>query len=172
MKEVTSKNFGLIIAFWLPGFILLWNLSYLSDLAASAIMPKAGADRSVGDFLFASLGSLALGLLVSAARSLILEPILYWTGVKRVPEASYAKLANKDVLAAFEAAIEAHYRYSQYYGNTLIAVATGLAISFADGITMPAGTLRTVAIVLMVGLALASRKELRAFCEKARHILT
>ena len=28
MKEITDKNFGLLISLWLPNSILLWGLSY------------------------------------------------------------------------------------------------------------------------------------------------
>jgi hypothetical protein len=38
MKEITDKNFGLTIAFLLPGFLLLWFLA-LSDNANSEIGP-------------------------------------------------------------------------------------------------------------------------------------
>jgi hypothetical protein len=31
MKDVTDKNFGVIIAFLLPGFLLLWGLTYSHD---------------------------------------------------------------------------------------------------------------------------------------------
>ena len=26
VKDITDKNFGVVIAFWLPGVILLWGL--------------------------------------------------------------------------------------------------------------------------------------------------
>ena len=62
MKEITDKNFGLIIAFLLPGFLLLWFLA-LSDNDNSEIGPwlKSFSDLSVSGLLYVILASLALG---------------------------------------------------------------------------------------------------------------
>jgi hypothetical protein len=36
-SDVIDKNFGVVIAFWLPGFLLLWGLTYsFTDLGKLA----------------------------------------------------------------------------------------------------------------------------------------
>ena len=76
MKEINDKNFGLIIAFLLPGFLLLWLLS-LSDIGNAEIGAwlKRFSDPSVSGFLYVALASLALGLIISAIR---------WAGARLV----------------------------------------------------------------------------------------
>ena len=54
MREVTGRNFGLLIAYILPGFVSLWGLAEFSPsvkswLAASTATP--GAMPTVGGFL-------------------------------------------------------------------------------------------------------------------------
>ena len=64
MKEVSPGNFGLLIAFLLPGFIVLWGLSYFS---ATVRLWLAGSGQSptVGGFMFVTLASVAAGVTVS-----------------------------------------------------------------------------------------------------------
>jgi hypothetical protein len=77
MKDVTGKNFGVIIAFLLPGFVLLWGLSYSSKPIADWLARSSGSDAAtIGGFLYSTLASLALGLLVSATRWLLVDHFL------------------------------------------------------------------------------------------------
>jgi len=48
------------------------------------------------------------------------------TGVKR-PEWNFENLKDKNRLAAFQEVIENHYRYYQYYANTLTAILMAFA---------------------------------------------
>jgi hypothetical protein len=67
MKDLSDKNFWPLITFCLPGFILLVALTYsfeeVKDWFAAASL-KDGL--SVGGFLYSTLASLSLGLLLSA----------------------------------------------------------------------------------------------------------
>jgi hypothetical protein len=46
MKDINDKNFGVIIAFWLPGFVLLWGLSHsLPDIAVLLSKPNGAICR-------------------------------------------------------------------------------------------------------------------------------
>ena len=133
MKDITDKNFGVIIAFWLPGFLLLWGLSYSSRDIAFWLNKSGGADApTVGNFLYVTLASLAAGLLISAFRWLFVDHFLsvcgVWVKGLRRPELNMSRLVNKDVLAAFGGAVENHYRYYQYYSNTLVAVTFGFIV--------------------------------------------
>jgi hypothetical protein len=74
MKDVTAKNFGVVIAFLLPGFILLWGLSFSSDLVSTWLAKSSSGSASVGGFLYSTIASLALGLIVSAARWALHRP--------------------------------------------------------------------------------------------------
>jgi hypothetical protein len=51
MKDVNEKNFGVIIAFWLPGFLFLWGLSYSWPEVATWLAKSGSGDApTVGDF--------------------------------------------------------------------------------------------------------------------------
>ena len=132
MKDLTENNFGVIIAFLLPGFVLLYGLTYSSNEVALWLAKSSDKDSlTVGGFLYATLASLALGLIVSAARWLVIDTVLKWMGVRN-PGLKYEKLKDRDTLAAFSAVVANHYRYYQYYANTLIALAGGFVVYLAN----------------------------------------
>jgi hypothetical protein len=176
MKDVTDKNFGVVIAFWLPGFLLLWGLSYSSpDIASWLSGSSRLGEASVGSFLYSTLASLAVGLLISAVRWLVVDHFLWLCGYcvehLRRPELDLSRLTNKDVMAAFSGAVENHYRYYQYYSNTLIAVIIGF-IDYAwneGGIELS----RLTVAVIGVGIALllAAGDSLRKYHKAASQIL-
>ena len=59
MKDITEKNFGMLISFSLPGFILLYSLSFSFPELKEWLAGTAAKDSlSVGDFLYSALASL------------------------------------------------------------------------------------------------------------------
>jgi hypothetical protein len=128
MKDITEKNFGVIIAFLLPGFLLLWLLSVSDvDLSSAGLRTLNTTDQSVGGFLTITLAALAVGMVISAVRWAIIDTFLrfFWrkwgTPLAKLP--SFSQLKEKDAFLVFQGIIENHYRYYQYYSNTLIAIA-------------------------------------------------
>jgi hypothetical protein len=166
MKDISDKNFGPLIAFCLPGFILLLGLSYsfpdLKDwLAISA--SKDGA--SIGGFLYSTLASLSLGLLLSGLRWATVDQFLereYRVFGEPLPEIDFKELDQKDKLAAFLGVVENHYRYYQYYSNSLVAVELG-GLSYLYNIRK-ASALQWILVLFLIGiLYLASRDCFRKF---------
>jgi hypothetical protein len=170
MKDVSNENFGVIIAFWLPGFILLWGLSLsMPHLSAWLAHPPGTVDgATVGDFLYATLASLALGLLISAVRWLVVDNILRYS--KTLPTINFANLTDKDVFAAFLAANENHYRYYQYYSNTLIAILVAFIFYLLYG-PQHVPFVGWIVVLLAIGiLFLASRDAFTKYHERAAAI--
>ncbi len=117
---VSSKTFGLAIAFLTPGFIVVWPLSsYLPTLGLW--LGSSPQQVTIGGFFYATVASLAAGLVVSAIRSTVLDFIHHKTGIRR-PTLNYAKL--QDNKEAFDIVIEGFYRYYQFYGNDWVGFKT------------------------------------------------
>lgn len=119
MGEVTTKNFGLLIAYVLPGFLALWAISPYSPTIQTWLGTSVADAPTVGGFLYVTLGSVAAGLTVSALRWLILDALHHRTGLTK-PRWDFSRLSAK--LNAFDVLNEQHYRYYQFYGNTLVAL--------------------------------------------------
>jgi hypothetical protein len=118
VTELSARNFGLLIAYVLPGFVALWGLSYASEPIRQWLQGAGQGGPTVGGVLYIFLSSIAAGMTASVVRWAILDTVLHHTGVPR-PALDFSRL--NDHLAAFDRLIEWHYQYYQFYGNTLIA---------------------------------------------------
>src|ERR1039457_2421302 len=153
MKDVTDKIFGVIIAFLLPGFLLLWGLSYSRPELATWLITMSSKDAPViGSFLYATIASLALGLLISAVRGAIVDRFFYHLTGLQSPNINSSKLKDKETLAAFTAAIENHYRYYQYYANSVVAIAAAFA-SYVIEKGLPSIPIVTLVAAILLVLA-------------------
>ena len=122
MREVTGKNFGFLIAFVLPGFVSLWGVSHFSPTVKSWLVSSStatGNAATVGGFLYVTLASVAAGLTASTIRWAVVDRLHNLTGIRR-PYWDDSRL--QECLGAFEALVENHYRYYQFYGNMLVAM--------------------------------------------------
>ncbi len=173
----TSKNFGIIIAFLLPGFIALWPMQQVSSAVAvwfsgaglSAGSPGTGgpppAAPTAGSFLMVVLAALALGMLISAIRWALLDKLLH-IGFRR-PNLDYSKLQAN--LGAFDFINENHYRYYQYYANSAIALIVWAFGWFHH--TYPPGSQIAVVGAVEVILLLAARDALKKHVDKLTKLL-
>lgn len=171
MKEVTADNFGVVIAFWLPGFALLWGLSYSFDEINVWFNASNKDGQTVGAFLFATFAALALGMFLSALRWLVVDHLMALIGVKR-PPMDFSKLKDDGVRKGFDAIVQNHYRYYQYYSNTLVAV----MCAFASFVHLKPGnvtsTLACLFGLVSVALFLASRNSLQLYYQRSAEVFS
>ena len=118
MKDVTSNNFGLLIAFVLPGFVLLWGMAPYSSTISGWLGQATSNAPTVGGFLYVTLASVGVGQLVSTLRWLLIDSLHHATGIEK-PNIDFSRL--KDSVDAFDRLIEIHYRYYQWHANALVA---------------------------------------------------
>ena len=119
MKDLSGKNFGLLIAYILPGAIVLIGLGAFLSFVRSWLLSPSEAQPTVGGFLFVTLASVAAGMTASAVRWATVDRLHHWTGVVK-PAWDDSKLNER--LEAFKAIVEAHYRYYQFHSNCLVAM--------------------------------------------------
>jgi hypothetical protein len=81
MNDVTAANFGLLIAFLLPGFVTLWGIGEFSPIVHAWLTGAPEQSPTVGGFLYVTLGTVAMGLLVSTVRWLVIDTIHHRTGI-------------------------------------------------------------------------------------------
>lgn len=81
MSTLSNQNFGLVIAYLLPGFVALWGVSYFSPTVASWITASQHDTPTVAGFMYVTLASLASGVTVSAVRWAIIDHLHHATGV-------------------------------------------------------------------------------------------
>lgn len=169
MDEFSHRNFGLTIAYILPGLVVLWSASYFSESLRVWLATAPQNMLSIGGFVYGLLGSMAAGLIVSAVRWATIDSFHQLTGLAR-PRLDYSRLQEN--LQAFDNAVEYHYRYYQFYSN--MAVALGIAI-VARWQALPADGVhwrRAMVFGLLEAVLLAgSRDALRKYYERLTDVL-
>jgi hypothetical protein len=119
MSEISSRQFGLIVAFLIPGFIGLAGVAPLMPVVGEWLRPANLGDFGIGPTVYAIMAATAVGMIVSCTRWLVIDHILQWTGVVQ-PAWDLSRLEQH--LGAFDYILDNHYRYYQFYANTLVAI--------------------------------------------------
>ena len=119
MTEVSSSNFGYLVAYIIPDFLVVAAASTVSPTLRSWLGTTAASAPTVGGFLYVTLASVGAGMAVSALRWLVLDTVHHRTGVPR-PAWDVSMLPASRT--AFETFVEFHYRHYQFYANSLVAL--------------------------------------------------
>ncbi|HQR05642.1 MAG TPA: hypothetical protein PLN21_02415 [Gemmatales bacterium] len=168
-RETPINDFGLIIAYILPGLLALHGLGYVIS-PIHQLMDPSLAQPTIAGFLLVTLASVGMGLMTSTVRWLVIDTIHHHTGV--VADAwDFAKLqANA---AAFDMLVNYQYRYYQFYGNTLIALVWWeLVRHFQIGFGPKLWTFVDVlAIIACLLLFLGSRDTLNKYYQRKGRVL-
>jgi hypothetical protein len=169
MAEHVERNFSLIIAYLLPGFVALVGLGQVSELIRSWLAVSPDTSPTIAGFLFVGLASLALGLTLSGVRWVVIDFSHHRTGVSP-PRLDYSKLQEN--LSAYTLAVEHNYRYYQFYANMFVAIAMLVScIVIASGGSRLSLTASVGTLVLEVILWLASRDCLNRYYHRVGQIL-
>jgi len=172
MQEVSPFNFGLIVAYLVPGFVILWGLSFYSPIIAVWLAGPAQQNvPTVGGLFYATLASVACGMIANVFRWAIIDTLHHCTGV-RMPRWDFSLLQEK--LGGYELMVELHYRYHQFFANMLIAIVfTYIAYrSTPNGSAMPFGPMDVGFVIVGLVLFMGSRDALKKYYRRAGELLT
>jgi hypothetical protein len=155
--DFPEKQFGLIVAYLLPGFIALGGIALLVPSVASWM--KVGGSAvgwEIAPPLYALLAALTAGMIVSCFRWLIIDQVFAVTGIRST---AWDPERMGERFNAFNLLVEWHYRYYQFYANSVVAIVwTYLLNRFVD--TSPfLGPLSDVAVVILCGVLLAGARD-------------
>ncbi|MFO0905826.1 MAG: hypothetical protein U0939_22650 [Pirellulales bacterium] len=170
MNELNDKNFGYLIAYVLPGFVLLLQLGDFSPAIRGWMHASASTAPTIGGFLFATLASIALGLLLSTIRWAVLDSVHRHTGLA-APKLNFGKLQSHS--DAWDRLVQYHYRYYQFYGNSLVTLVICAAVPGAIWRWFDLHPVLTSCGITALGLLLfvASRDSLRKYDQRAAAML-
>jgi hypothetical protein len=168
MQRVSQGSFGFVIAYLVPGLVAL---SIAADfLPAVESWLSGGEDApSVGGFLYGTLAALGSGLTISALRWLTLDQLHHCTGLAP-PKLDFAHLHRH--FEAHQGAVENHYRYYQFYGNMLLAIALIPLGPSMHSVWLADAPGRIIGGLLIVVYFLASRDSLSKYYARTAAMLT
>lgn len=168
MKEVSEKNFGVVIAYIVPGLVALWGVSFFSDTVKLWLTSADGTQPTVAGFLYVTLASLAAGLTLGAVRSMTIDPLHHWTGVE-APNLDFSGFQGK--FWAFNQLVESHYRYYQFYAHMSLAIPGLLGARILANGASSDWAYSAPCLALEVVLLAVSRGTLKTYYARVSHLL-
>lgn len=169
-QEPSLSNFGLVIAYLVPGFAALLGAASFSGTIRSWMASVPPNAPTVGGFLYLTIGSIAAGLTVSTLRWAVVDTLHHRTGVP-APKLDFARLGQNT--AAFSVLVESHYRYYQFYGNMLVSIAVILVARRLKAAAFfgPPTSLDLALVALAVVFFLGSRDTLKKYYARMSQLL-
>jgi len=170
MSKHTSLTFGLFIAYCLPGFLTLCGIATQSDTVLIWLLGAQTTDPTVGGVLYVTAASVGIGMVLNAFRWIAIDTIHHRSGL---PKPAWDDGLLPDRLDAFARLVEDHFRYYQFYGNTLLAglLAYPMWRSHTDLSEWPLAPTDTAFVTIEVVLFLASRDALKRYYGRVSRLL-
>jgi hypothetical protein len=169
MTQGPPWQFGLILAYLVPGFVGLAGLAPLVPAVARWLTLSPPNSLDLGPTFYSVLAATAIGMILSCFRWLLIDRIHLSTGLKR-PNWNDESLHGK--LASFDYLVQNHFRYYEFCGNTL------LAVTWAYGVNRILGTSRIFGIgtdlavlMILIVLFVASRDALANYYTRTALLL-
>jgi len=169
MTQTSNWQFGLILAYLLPGFIGLAGIAPFAPMLRQWLLPASGASLDIGPPVYTILAAVAVGMVLSCFRWLMIDHFHWSTGVKPPP---WDDRRLQDNLESFDYLVQNHYRYYEFTGNGALALLWAYGVNRIYG-TLPflgVGTDILVLIVLLV-LFTASRDALARYYTRSGLLL-
>lgn len=169
MSTVTRDNFGPLIAYLVPGATVLWGLRPFSRTLQMWFETTPPDMPSLGGFLYLTVASAAVGMIVSAVRWALVDKLHNLTGIP-LPSLDFSKLTGN--VEALNLLIEIHYRHYQFYSNEFVAIAF-LYVSYRvnRGGILPLGLLDGAFVLLEIVLFMTSRDTLAKYYDRSQQLL-
>lgn len=169
IQNISASNFGVLIAYLIPGFTTLWGISFYSETVRLWLGEPSCSSPTVGGFLYVTLASIGAGMIVNGLRWLTLDHLHHRTGVC-YPDWDFANLQPN--LGAYDTLVAFYYRYHEFFGNSLVAgtftylawrwLHPGWRLIVADGLFL------ALAFLLWV----CSRDTLKKYYERSSRLLS
>lgn len=170
MKDITTTNFGLLIAFVVPGLTAIWGASYFSDTLQLWLRGSPTHAPTVGGFMYVTIAAIAAGVTVSAVRWAFLDTLHHHTGIPR-PDWDFSRLQQN--AQAYTVLLENHYRFYQFYSNLLMSLVFLYASRrLALGLRSDFGWFDLGFLILVSILFLGSRDTLQKYYVRVGRLLS
>jgi hypothetical protein len=154
--KASSNQFGLLVAYLLPGFIGLAGVAPLTPLVALWLQPVSQGEAGFGPPIYTVLAATAVGMILNCFRWLLIDHIHHATGITP-PVWDDSRLNER--LTAFNYLVENHYRYYQFVGNTLVAVLLAYSINRWIGTSALWGMSTDIGILILCAALFAGSRD-------------
>lgn len=167
--DTINKQFGLLIAYLLPGFFALGGVAVLVPSVAKWLQPiELDGLSGLGPPVYSVLSAIAVGMICSCVRWLLIDHVLHATGI-RPPRWKPSQLERH--LASFTYLVESHYRYYQFYANTIVALIWTYIVCRLNGLGAFGIVSDFLVVALTIVLALGARDALTKYYRRTAQLV-
>jgi hypothetical protein len=169
LEQSNSLNdFGLVIAYVIPGFTFLLGCSNQTHMVHGLPLFVDSSSVSLPSLVLLIFLAVASGLIVQTIRWLLVDSIHHHTGIK--PGSwDFKKLSGQ--MTAFEGLTENHYRFYQFYSGMVVSIIWILVSRIAvDGVIFDSTNFLLVGLTVL--MFLGSRDTLHKYYQRLDSILT
>ena len=167
--NISHNQFGLTVAYLLPGFIGLAGIAPFAPIVAAWLLPLNQSQLSLGAPLYAILAATTIGMTASCFRWLVIDHIHHLSGL-RPPLWDDSRLEER--VGTFDYLVDNHYRYYQFYANTLIAVAITYPVNRLMQTSQVFGLGTDAAVLILCAVLFAgSRNALARYYERTERLI-
>jgi len=169
MSFPSQNQFGLIVAYLIPGFVGLAGLAPLFPIVGAWLQPVHDGVLGFGPALYTLLAATTASQIINCFRWVFLDQMHAWTGLKSGPT-DFGQLKNQ--IEGFDYLVQNHYRYYQFAGNMLLAVVWSYLINRLLRTSPSLGLGTDLGMVLLViVLFAASRDALAKYYHRTHRLL-
>lgn len=169
MQGVTNDNFGPLIAYLVPGLVVLLGVSPFSPMVQGWFAAAPDAQPSIGGFLYLTISSVAVGMTVSAVRWALIDTLHRCTGLS-MPPLDFSYLGRN--VNAFRLLIEIHYRHYQFYANMFVATGITYGCYRVRLASWAYGWPDVVFVAVQAVFLLTSRDTLKKYYQRSYQLLS
>ena len=170
MSQPSPFQFGLIVAYLVPGFVGLVGLAPLIPLVALWLQPVHDGVLGFGPTLYTLLAATTISQIINCFRWILLDQVHAWSGL-RANAQDFSQLQNR--IDGYDYLVQNHYRYYQFAGNMFLAVVWSYGVNrfLKTSPFLGLGTDLGVAVLLIVLFA-ASRDALSKYYHRTDSLLS
>ncbi len=167
--QVTNDNFGPLIAYLVPGATALLGFSQFSPTLRSWFATTPANAPTIGGFLYLTVASVAVGMIVSAVRWAVVDTLHSMTGLP-LPPLNFSRLGKN--VEAFGLLIKIHYEHFQFHSNMLVATAIAyICYRVKLGGIGPLGSYDLAFVGLEAVFYLTSRDTIKKYYVRSQQLL-
>lgn len=167
MQTVTNANFGLLIAYVVPGYLFLLGASFQNEWISLLLGQRDGSAPSVAGVILLTVIAVSIGLIASTIRWLIIDSIHHCLGLSN-KKWDFAQLKSR--VDGFQFLVESHYRYYQFYGNCIVSLPFALMMRWSK--TGFSWLEFFAAVFLWILFFAATRDSIRKYYERVTELLS
>ena len=167
--DPSPRQFGLIVAYLLPGFVGLVGFVPLVPAIGQWLQPVSQGDMGFGPPIYALMAATVVGKVISCFRWVLVDQLHHRMGIKP-PQWEDRRL--DELLGGFDYLVQNHFRYYEFSAGMLIASLWAYLVNRIMQTSPILGTGTDLGMVILIAvLFVSSRDAMQKYYSRSQRLL-